>query len=613
MKYRYYLLTFLVTGITWLSSVMPVSADEKNMKVSLPKDYKQAIFNFEFEDEQAYNVSITTPTGDVTNQVIDGMSGGVVVDNVVKGEYNISIAAEGNIECRASVECKKNAVQEVSNNVSVTSSLTDIKIYFVDGDLCVTWKDTGVGNVNVVVTNPNTMRKLANTTVTGTQFRTAISSDVKEVEVYLVPASSAKIEGSGVKYTVEVVRNVEGTINFPENAIVNSDYYDTTVNVPDDTTVYVRNNGEAVFKEYYKEKGEYEISIPLNETNNELEGYVVDANNNMVTFRTSVVKDLIAPQVKFNQTYDNTVTTENNILLSGKCTDAETLYINGTSIQMDEYGRFSFTEYLEMGENSILVCVVDEAGNEFNTDILVKREKSKTPFYFFIGMFILAIVGGATACVKISKHSLKEDINEVEIPEPKVMEEKKKEQKTVLKSSVLGRRMVREMNRRKVFAELVSSTLFMASVFIFFVFIVKNTIVASGSMEPTLMTGDCVIFNQLAYKFTDVQRGDIICYWSEEHGKPFSKRVIGTAGDKIEFHDGYVFINGMRADESAYIPEGMETNCTKSFEVPEGCVFVLGDNRENSVDSRFFEQPYIETEDIYGKYIGSFPNIFNFF
>ena len=123
----------------------------------------------------------------------------------------------------------------------------------------------------------------------------------------------------------------------------------------------------------------------------------------------------------------------------------------------------------------------------------------------------------------------------------------------------------------------------------------------SGSMEPTIMTGDKQLYNQLAYKFHPIERGDIIVFWSSEEDILIGKRVISLPGDEISFENGDVYINGLRLEES-YLPEGVETYCIKSFCVPEGCVFVLGDNREISKDSRFFENPYIPMSDIKGKF-----------
>ncbi len=126
----------------------------------------------------------------------------------------------------------------------------------------------------------------------------------------------------------------------------------------------------------------------------------------------------------------------------------------------------------------------------------------------------------------------------------------------------------------------------------------------SGSMEPKLIIGKTVIYNRLAYVKAEPQRGDIIAFHSDEFNLEFVKRVIGIPGDTIEFHNGFVYINGCKADESAYISENVETNSPKTFTVPDNCVFVLGDNRENSHDARYWENPYISYNAIEGRYIG---------
>lgn len=181
--------------------------------------------------------------------------------------------------------------------------------------------------------------------------------------------------------------------------------------------------------------------------------------------------------------------------------------------------------------------------------------------------------------------------------------------KKVEKESSKKSTQATKMNNIRTISTLVRFTVQAACVVAFFTVVVRNTVIASGSMEPTLMTGDIALYNKLAYEITDVQRGDIIAFWSDESQAFLAKRVIGLGGDTIEFHDGYVFINGFLADESLYLDENVETNCSKSFTVPEGCVFVLGDNRDNSLDSRYFLNPYIPLEDIEGKYIGSIPKV----
>ena len=135
-------------------------------------------------------------------------------------------------------------------------------------------------------------------------------------------------------------------------------------------------------------------------------------------------------------------------------------------------------------------------------------------------------------------------------------------------------------------------------------YIIMVSVIQSGSMEPTLDVGNTVFYNRLAYVNSEPQRGDVIVFFSEEYNSYFGKRVIGLPGDKITFKDGYVVINGQYCDESAYIDPEIETNCSKEFEVPSGCYFLLGDNRELSNDARFWNQPYIEKRLIAGKYMG---------
>ena len=124
-------------------------------------------------------------------------------------------------------------------------------------------------------------------------------------------------------------------------------------------------------------------------------------------------------------------------------------------------------------------------------------------------------------------------------------------------------------------------------------------VIPSGSMIPTLEVGDIVVANGLAYKLKEPQRGDIIIF--DMNGVTLIKRVIGVPGDSLMFVDGYLYLNGELVSEE-YLPENIETNSFKDFEdIPDECYFVMGDNREHSYDSRFWDEPYVKADAIRGK------------
>ena len=120
--------------------------------------------------------------------------------------------------------------------------------------------------------------------------------------------------------------------------------------------------------------------------------------------------------------------------------------------------------------------------------------------------------------------------------------------------------------------------------------VIKPTIVKENSMQPTLYANNYLLVNKQAYRFGDEKRGDIIVFQSEledEDGnqKLLIKRIIGLAGDIISIKDGKVFLNGEELKED-YIKEEETPGDIKDYKVPEGQLFVMGDNRRVSIDSR---------------------------
>ncbi len=128
-------------------------------------------------------------------------------------------------------------------------------------------------------------------------------------------------------------------------------------------------------------------------------------------------------------------------------------------------------------------------------------------------------------------------------------------------------------------------------------FVLFKVYIPSESMKPTLNKGDQLFVTRI-YNKSKIERGDVIVFYSKELEDLLIKRVIGLPGDNIEIKDGIVAVNGEEIEED-YVQYNQEKD--GSFQVPEGKYLFLGDNRANSKDSRYWENPYIDQEDIKGK------------
>lgn len=132
--------------------------------------------------------------------------------------------------------------------------------------------------------------------------------------------------------------------------------------------------------------------------------------------------------------------------------------------------------------------------------------------------------------------------------------------------------------------------------------LIVNATVPTGSMENTIMTGDRLLALRTAYWFREPEAGDIVIFKfpDDPTGKTlYVKRIIGTEGDTIEINNGEVKVNGMVLDEP-YIKEKTEGKYGP-VTVPEGCYFMMGDNRNRSVDSRFWDNTFVRKDQILGK------------
>jgi signal peptidase I len=151
--------------------------------------------------------------------------------------------------------------------------------------------------------------------------------------------------------------------------------------------------------------------------------------------------------------------------------------------------------------------------------------------------------------------------------------------------------------------------------------------IPSESMEPQLREHDRVIVSRTAYRLHEPRRGDIVVFHSPAAPKSHEstaealfhdlleavalrkpgdweliKRVVGLPGESIEAHDGHVFIDGQRLVEP-YLAPDVITDDFGPHQIPDGHVFVMGDNRGNSHDSRYDDIGFIETSAIVGRAI----------
>jgi signal peptidase I len=150
-------------------------------------------------------------------------------------------------------------------------------------------------------------------------------------------------------------------------------------------------------------------------------------------------------------------------------------------------------------------------------------------------------------------------------------------------------------------------------------FVVQAFKIPSGSMIPTLQIGDHILVNKLAYgvrvplwghywvEFKTPERGDVVVFiFPEDRTKDFIKRVVGVAGDTVEIRGKKVYVNGKAVDDPhAYFegdnaPGGIQVRDDYGpKKVPANHIFVMGDNRDKSYDSRFWG--YVDLDDVKGK------------
>jgi len=141
-------------------------------------------------------------------------------------------------------------------------------------------------------------------------------------------------------------------------------------------------------------------------------------------------------------------------------------------------------------------------------------------------------------------------------------------------------------------------------------YVLKTYTIPTRAMMPTIKPGDNIVVNKACYHFDEFKRGDLIVFESpRDPSQDFIKRLIGIGGDKIQLKNKKLYLNGEVQDEhyavynEANISDSEQVNFGP-ITVPEGALFVMGDNRDNSFDSRYFGS--VASDKVKGKAVSIF-------
>lgn len=175
---------------------------------------------------------------------------------------------------------------------------------------------------------------------------------------------------------------------------------------------------------------------------------------------------------------------------------------------------------------------------------------------------------------------------------PECKEEKKREKKTEEPFHML----------KEIFSLL--GTMVSAALIVMLLkeFIIINAFIPSGSMEHTINPNDRLVGNRLAYLFDEPERGDIVIFkYPDDESQLFVKRIIGLPGETVTIEEAKVYVDGELLEEDYLKEMWIVDNGPYTFEIPEGSYLMLGDNRNNSKDARYWKNVYVAEDKILGK------------
>lgn len=619
-KIKRLIIGLLFSVLTLVFSISVYAEElEKTIEIELNKEYVQCTFYVSFEKEKCDNVTLITPNRKeytFTQDSINEERLKCTIKNTVIGKYKVIVkkeidssdvtendgaaqdssdeeiqisdadsSSEADREIgkvTVSVQADEETTEAITDNLKLTKEIDGLKIYWIDDDIAIDWTDTTVGKVNITVFDSGNLKILGSEKVDGNSYRCPVDQSIKQITVKIVPAESTNVNGAGDEFIVDVDNHPDGEILIEPFEYVNTDTIPAVANLNESYSLLFTNNGEVVGQTDVLQPGSHDIEVPTVIGENNVKIYIVDDAGNMRSTSVSFIKDIEPPIIKIEDDINGLATYDEMVEFNGIVTDFDTLVFRNQEVEVDWDGSFNIQALLKDGPNELELIATDLAGNQTTYTAVVTKlvvEKKEVPWktIIFTGIAVLILI----ILFIIKKRGF--HLSNV-IPDS-------------------GENPARKYHRPTSFTDYFCFFICLIVVIIFVYVIFNISFVTSGSMEPTIKERELTITNRLAYTVKDPGRGDIVICRAGDQNELMLKRIIGLPNDEISFVDGYVFINGVICDESAYLKSDVETNCTESFTVPEGCYFLLGDNRENSIDSRHWNNTFVKRENLIGKII----------
>lgn len=647
--YKTLILSIFLITISLSSTQLVYAEAKKTVKVEIENEYKSCTFLLRFENESRYKVFVVSPDGEkYACDKIDETTMRCVVEDVEPGTWKIRATSNelDNIgKISVTVNASKAEDKNVISDIRVGKDIVGLHVFMKDDKVCAKWTDDTCGNVQITVKDLDKNEILDKSKVTEREYECSIPEDVKNISVSVVPSQSAGISGAEKVYTINTsVNDMDAEVILPDTYYVNGDSVQAEVSLNLSYGYQIVDNGIMIAKSEPLDAGFYTIEVPLNEEGeHNIMFYVVDSDGNMESVSASYIKDTIPPEVTLDSEYDGMQVKGDSIVISGMVKDYQELKINEIPVSVATDGRFEVECKLHSGDNEIELVATDAADNEMRFNFFItaeggrrssigtddRSENPKWKIVFALAVLIIVVIifknksGRKSKTNELGKSMVDDDNSMDELFERVETEQKnflhdtneKQTKNVVNKVPNIVRpdkqtkkvKIVKKHQLPGVLKDLIIFSLILAVCVVVFQKVVIIGYTPSESMSPTMKIGDINIGFRGAYRTSQPKRGDIVSFYYEGTKELLCKRIVGLPGETISFSSGYVYIDGELLDESEYLGDDVETNCVDSFEIPEGCYFMMGDNREASYDSRFWENPYISKDFIIGKCVIIFP------